>query len=148
MYTINPAPRPLDFSEIDDISDLYSILNFSQQPFALPEDPTDEEFDKAEKVILQMAIEQQIDPYAFAARERGENIGNIIDPLNLTMVKRVGAGHYQGAFSHDGQGYKFTIKPEGKEFVVSYSPYSGGAGARAQNFSAGPLKGYSIGRRR
>lgn len=112
----------IDFSEVDDAADLFSVLSFAQTGMDLPPEPTQEEFEKAEPVIIQMAIEQQIDPYAFAARERGENIGNIIDPINMKMVRRVAPGSYQGAFTHEGQGYKFSIKPQGSEFNVTYAP--------------------------
>lgn len=116
------APPVIDFSEVDDAADLFSVLSFSQSGMDLPAEPTEEEFEKAEPIILQMAIEQQIDPYAFAARERGENIGNIIDPIDMKMVKRVAPGRYQGAFTHEGQAYKFSVKPQGKDFNVTYAP--------------------------
>lgn len=121
-YRLQPKYDTVDFNEIDDASDLVTALNFNQAPMELPEDPTPEQFEKAEPAIIQMAIEQQIDPYAFEARERGENIGNIIDPIDMKFVKRVKPGHYQGAFMHDRQAYKFSIKPKGGEFQVTYSP--------------------------
>ncbi len=117
-----PSYPTIDFSEINDAADLVSVLNFAQSPMSLPENPTEEEFAKAEPYLIQLAIEQQIDPYAFAARERGEPIGNIIEPINMQYVKRVAPGRYQGGFSHDGQAYKFTIKPVGNEFEVVYAP--------------------------
>lgn len=123
MFSLSPSYPVIDFSELNDAADLVSVLSFAQSPMSLPENPTEEELAKAEPFIIQMAIEQQIDPYAFAARERGEQVGNIIEPIDMKFTRRIGPGHYQGGFSQGGQAYKYTIKPSGKDgFEVIYAP--------------------------
>ena len=120
-YTIKPPCPVVDFSEVDDAADLVA-LSFSQGGVELPDDPTPEQFAQAEPIIIQMALEQQIDPFAFNARDRGEPVGNIIDPIDMKRVRRVAPAHYQGVFTHEGQAYKFSIKPQGSEFRVVYAP--------------------------
>lgn len=113
--------RELDLSNIYTVNDFLSFAE-GDGLMALPENPTPEQVRRMTPLILQYAIEQQIDTYSFDARENGENIGNIIDPIDMSKVRMVKPGHYEGEFTYDGDRYKFTMKPEGEEMTVDFSP--------------------------
>jgi hypothetical protein len=122
-FTLNRIPE-LDLSNIYTVSDLISPLNFAEGNGLanLPENPTAEQLRRATPLILQYAIEQNFDTYSFDARENGEDIGNIIDPIDMSKVRMIKPGYYQGEFTADGDRYKFSLKTEGEKSTVDFSP--------------------------
>lgn len=122
-FTLNRIPE-LNLDNIYTVSDLLGSLNFAEGNglMNLPDNPTEEQVRRATPLILQYAIEQNFDTYSFDARENGENIGNIIDPIDMSKVRMVKPGYYQGEFTADGDRYKFSMKTEGDEATVDFSP--------------------------
>lgn len=123
QFLLNRIPE-LNLDNIYTVSDFLSFAESNNGLMSLPENPTPEQVRRMTPLILQYAIEQQIDTYSFDRREQGERIGNIIDPINMAKVRMVKPGHYQGEFTYDGDRYKFTLKPEGDEMTLDFSPIS------------------------
>jgi hypothetical protein len=98
---------------------IFGVVDYAE-PFKLPDDPTPEQFAKAEPIMLQQIIEENFDTAAFEARQNGQYQGNIIDPLDMNRVRRVAPGRYVGEFT-DNNGsdrYRFELDDKG----ITFSP--------------------------
>ena len=98
---------PLDYESSTDSSRAASSDQRSGSPrFELPDNPTPEQFEQAEPIILQAILE--------------EYYTDGMEPINKRDYRRIAPGRYQGEFRDEGRRFSFNVDVDAE--VVSYRP--------------------------
>ena len=113
-YLLTPDVPQLNLDRIHSTEQFYNFAEDTASSFQLPENPTPEQIARMTPIILQGAIESVYDTGGYDAGM----VGQIIDPLDMSKVRMIKPGSYQGEFSADDDRYKFTMKDGG----ISFSP--------------------------